>query len=454
MQIYSQELELKCIKTLTGHRIPEAIRSTLLGKLTREFFHYPPTIAAFNRINVIARKRFILVDFVDLVNDPALAQDFRDTLHDSDAEVCHSKQSIKTMLESLDRYRKMRILNASATAILDRMESDDAVNVDKLLDDAATSIAHARKDLEAADEFVIIGENGNAEDLMHSILHKVADELIKTGFNKYDSINGGVPMEGVMLLASTTSGGKSALLMNLMKNMYAQEHKRVCRVSLEMGDKQEMTRLLACISGISFSRIKQNKLNPNEKQRIKLAFEKFNDIGKKNKCVFNTVSPTKGMTIDDTLRMVKPYRYDVIGIDYISLLEEANGQDQWKVLSSIIRDCKVFSRENGCLIIVLCQLDDESDRLRYSKGMKEHADIMWSWNYSKKEQRDLRIIPISTNKARDAELLNFDLAERFDVMQINNIAEDAYSAQGADDTDEEADVEEQEAQRSDDYALS
>ena len=256
-----------------------------------------------------------------------------------------------------------------------------------------------------------------------------------------------------MLLASTTSGGKSALLMNLLKNMYSQEHRRVCRVSLEMGDKQEMTRLLSCISGISFGRIKQNKLNPKEKQRIKLAFEKFNDIGVKHKCVFNTVSPTKSMTIDDTLRMVKPYRYDVIGIDYISLLEEANGQDQWKILSSIIRDCKIFSRENKCLVIVLCQLDDESDRLRYSKGMKEHADVMWSWNYSKKEQRDLRIIPISTNKARDAELLNFDLAERFDVMQINNIAEDAYSAQEAD-ADEESDAEEQEAERNDDYALS
>jgi hypothetical protein len=169
MQIYSQELELKCIKTLTAHKIPEAIRSTLLGKLTREFFHYPPTTAAFNRINVIARKRFTLVDFVDLVNDPALAQDFRDTLHDSDAEVCHSKQSIKTMLESLDRYRKLRILTGSATAILDKIESDDAVNIDKLLDEAATSIAHARKDLEAEDEFVIIGENGNAEDLVHSV---------------------------------------------------------------------------------------------------------------------------------------------------------------------------------------------------------------------------------------------------------------------------------------------
>lgn len=458
MQIYSQELELRCIKTLTCKEIPEKVRSTLLGKLSKDFFHFDPTKSAFERINTIARKRFTVVDFHDLVDDPALLEDYRDLLRSSDAEECRSRKAIVSMLHSMENFRKLRTLYYMSDRILDAIEKG-AVDIDKLLDDATNSIAKARKDLDNEDRFVIVGKNGNADDVVHRVLNKLSTELIKTGFAKYDSINGGVPIEGVMLLASTTSGGKSTLLMNLLCNMYEREHKRVCRVSLEMGDDQEMARLLSRVSGVPFSKIKQNKMSPKEKQRVEKAYRDFDAIGKEYNCVFNTVSPTKNMTIDDVLRMVKPFRFDVIGIDYVSLLSEGSGKrDQWQVLNDIIKDCKVFSRENKCLVIVLCQLDDESDRLRYAKGMKDHADVMWSWNYSKKEQREMRVLPVNTNKARDGELLNFDLAERFDIMTITDLDSDSYTVSD-DDEDErprnssKKNVEEEEY-GDDDYALS
>lgn len=201
-----------------------------------------------------------------------------------------------------------------------------------------------------------------------------------------------------------------------------------------MGDKQEMQRLLARISGVHFWKIKQNKLSPKDKQLINKAYEKFKQHGIDNSCVFSSISPTRSMRIDDALRAVKPYGYDVIGIDYVSLLEGVDEDNQWRVLSSIVRDCKVFSRETKCLVIVLCQLDAETDRLRYSKGMKEHADVMWAWNYTKKEQRELKVLPINVDKARDGELFGFELAERFEVMTVENMVDDG-SSYGSDDAD-------------------
>lgn len=444
MQLYSQDMELRCIATLTSSKIPESVRSTLLGKLSKEFFHYPPCAAAFNRIDVIARKRFEIVDYADLLEDPALEEDFRDILRDSDIKRCKSKKQINRMIDSLDSYRKIRIVYEAANGALDRIEGD-SLDIDSLLDDITTRITKARRDINEEDQFVTIGKRGNADELVHDVLNTVVDPMIKTGFSKYDDRNGGLPEEGVMIIAATTSGGKSTVLMNLLVNLYLLSKKRVGRISLEMGDKQEMQRLLARLSGVKFWKIKQNKLSPKEKQRIEKAFAEFNEFGEKNDCVFTSISPTRGMDIDDALRMVKPYGFDVLGIDYVSLLEGVDEDNQWRVLSSIVRQCKVFSRENKCLVIVLCQLDADTDRIRYSRGMKEHADVMWSWNYSKKEQREIQVLPLNVDKARDGELFGFELGERFDVMMVENIEGEPGYGDEEDEVDDDIDLDANEA---------
>lgn len=469
MQLYSQDMELRCIVTLTNTKIPEPVRSTLLGKLSKEFFHYPPCSAAFNRIDVIARKRFEIIELSDLLEDPAMEEDFRDILRDSDVKPCKSKKAITRMVERLDDYRKIRIVYETANSALDKIEGD-ALDVESLLDEISEKVNKARRDIHEEDQFVVIGKNNNADELVHSVLNSIVDPLIQTGFTKYDDRNGGLPEEGVMIIAATTSGGKSAVLMNLLTNLYMKAKMRVGRISLEMGDKQEMQRLLSKLSGVSFWKIKQNKLSPKEKQRINKAYQEFKQYGEDNGCVFTSISPTRGMTIDDALRMVKPYAFDVLGIDYVSLLEGVDDENQWRVLSSIVRQCKVFSRENKCLVIVLCQLDAETDRIRYSRGMKEHADVMWSWNYTKKEQREIKILPINVDKARDGELFSFELGERFDIMTVENIEGGGPSYGDDDEIDDEVDLDADEAKgktrkkkrkkknpddsEDDDYALS
>jgi replicative DNA helicase len=436
MQVYSQDMELRCIKTLTSTKIPERIRSTLLGHLNVDYFHYPPTAAAFERIAIVAKKRFELMSFVDLVEHPALSEDFRDILKDAEVKSVKSKKAMSRMVDSLDDYRKIRIVVDTASKALDQLESD-SVDIDELLNVITDKITKARRNIGQEDEFIIIGgkNNKHADDIVHEVLNNLVEPMIPTGFTDYDNRNGGLPEEGVVLLAATTSGGKTAVLMNLMVNLYLLSNKRVCRISLEMGDKQEMQRVLSRLSGVAFWKIKQGKLNPKEKLRIKKAYANFKKHGAKNSAEFTTICPTRNMTIDDALRMIKPYGFDVVGIDYVGLLDGVNDDNQWKVLSNIIRDCKVFSRETKSLIIVLCQLDDESDKLRYSKGMKEHADVMFSWNYSKKEQRELKILPINVDKARDGELFSFQLGERFEVMTVDNM-----SGGGSYDNDDDDDI--------------
>ncbi len=60
---------------------------------------------------------------------------------------------------------------------------------------------------------------------------------------------------------------------------------------------------------------------------------------------------------------------------------------------------------------------------------------MWQWNYTKPEQRELRILPVRVEKDRDGEVFNFELAERYDIMTADNMPDAQYSPE---DEDEDA----------------
>jgi replicative DNA helicase len=462
MPLYTQRNEVRCILTLTSTKLTETQRSTLLGQLTPEHFLYGPCSETFNRIAAVAKKRHILLDKADLLEDPALDEDIRELFSATKLKFAPTTAKIDRMVESLEEYRKLRCAHAIATGVLEKMSEGKIEDIDELLNTMGDGLAIARKNINSSQTMVRIGRKHNADDHVHAALHKVKETMIKTGFTEYDQRNGGLPEHGVMILGATTSGGKTATLMNLAHNIYLKANRDVLRVSLEMSEQQEMHRMLSMLTGIPFFRFKHHKLTAKEKRIAEKAFAKFKKHGKENKCQYDFICPTRGMTITEILAMAKPYGYGVIGIDYISLLEGVDEDNQWRVLSAIARECKVYSRETGSLIILLCQIDDETNKLRYSKGVKEHADVMWSWNYSKPEQRELKILPVSVDKARDGELFGFDLEEAFATMQVLNPRDAGNFAASDDSADTDSlhdgvDVgkkkKKKEKDESDDYAL-
>jgi replicative DNA helicase len=457
MLLFSQDAEIRCIFTLLDSDIPDKVRATLLSNLSEDTFHYPPAKAAYHRISRLVRKRFELIDLEDLLEDPSFEEDFREGFKDAhkDYEPCTNKKQLNSMRETLEEYRKLRIVFTSCKSALEALQGD-AVDIDEVMNKMSTTLAKARRTMDENQKILKIGKKTNAKSVVHNVLHKVHEELIKTGFTEYDERNGGLPEEGVAILAGTVSGGKSVLLLNLCKNIYLNSTKEkprhICRVSFEMGEEQETSRLLSNLSGIRFFKFKQNKLSPQEKLKVKKVYKQFTLHGKKTGSQFDLMCPTRGMTIEDVFQMLKPYGYNVICIDYVSLLEGVDEDNQWRMLSAIVRQGKIYSRETRTLVIILAQLDVDTDKIRYSRGMKEHADVVWTWNYSKQEQREQRILPVKCDKARDAEIFMFPLAERFDIMRLQDVQQDGYETNKQVDID--TDKESNSDGEKDQYALS
>ena len=437
-KMYSQKSEIRCIKTLTTPDIPENKRMRILSSITSsDYFNYPPCKAAHGRIMTIVKKKSEIITFSELIEDPVLEKDFREILTNAEnIEPCGSAKEIRHMVDTLEKYRKIRAVYEIASKAMNGL-NEEKFDIDIIIEDLTDGITKARQITSETDEICVIGKSGNSHEHVKQVLYSKMPPLLKTGYDHYDNLNGGLPVEGVMLIAATTSGGKSTMLLNLMRNLYRMNKISVCKLSLEMSKHQEMNRLLANLSGIHYKKFVQGLLTKAEKREALEAHDKFYAFGERNECRFASMSPEKGMTIDDVFITMKPYGFDVLGIDYISLLKGVSTENQWRIMGDVCAQAKTFSRQNKCLVILLAQLDDDSDKIRYSNGMRENCDVLWKWNYSKEETRKTRILDIIIGKARDGELDKFPLSEQFELMRIENPIDGDSTAPIEDDEDEE-----------------
>lgn len=372
----------------------------------------------------MAQKRSTILSYDDLVEDPAIDEEFRDILREGRRKPVRDMESAQILFGTLDKYKKSRALYFMAKSVIEALK-EPKIDLESLTEGVTDTLTKIISRENTADQIRVIGKDANSLELFEEALDTEDESLYKTGYKEFDDKNGGLPSEGVFLMAATTSGGKSALRMNLMKNMYLLNAIDVATVSLEMNAKKETRRLLSNLTGIEYWKFVRKSLSGEERRQAKLEWRKLHKFGVKNDCKYSLLCPTRGLSIHQLLTLMKPYKYKAIAIDYISLLDDGGQKDQWKLLADITRECKVFSGETGCLVVLLAQLDSEDDRVRYSKGILENADNAWIWNYSKQEQRDLHILPIKQLKARDQELFPFDLRENFGSMQVLNLDDDS-----------------------------
>lgn len=428
MITHSQTAEIRALLTVTSKKVPEQKRSLWLGQLNADMFHTPVCKQAFERIAAVAKKRFKIITFKALLEDARFDEDMRDVLNRTKEKPCAKKSQWEDTLHTLEEFRKIRTVQDGVFAALEQFDGNK-VDIDEVIEELTLSITRANSSKQDDVFLLNFGKNGNNDDIIDAICRNETAPRITTGYTEYDKKNGGFPDNGVIILAGTTSGGKSTIAMNICRHMYFENNLSTLRVTLEMQELQETQRLMSHLTGIPLKRFSQAKLTEEDKRKVRRAKKRMDDHGKKHGITYTTHSPRGPMTMDDCLRIAKPFGYKVIVIDYVGLLDDESGDDQWKSLMDAARVAKNFTRETGTLVILLAQLDDEKEKLRYSKGMKEHADVLWQWNYTRPEHREMRMIPVDVSKDRDGELMRFELAERFDIMSAFN-PDDAQKSSG------------------------
>ena len=204
---------------------------------------------------------------------------------------------------------------------------------------------------------------------------------IKTGFFRLDSLLGGLQPGHMMILAARPSMGKTALAMNLGRNV-ASIGKHVGIFSLEMSVNELTDRLVAGELGIESRRLNRGSINENQFVELGSIMDRLRGMP-----LFIDDSSVSIQQICSKARQLKATQgLDLLIVDYLQLLEVANSSRENRVqqVTELTRRLKQLARELGCPIIVLSQLNRRCEErtppipilsdLRESGSIEQDAD--------------------------------------------------------------------------------
>lgn len=200
---------------------------------------------------------------------------------------------------------------------------------------------------------------------------------LKTGIPGYDQITGGL-VSGMHIIAARPSVGKTALALNIARNVAILEKKKVLVLSVEMSKEELMDRFVLLEGEIDKRKLATGFLGRKEAEKIAPAASRIAyapiEIVK-----YATMSPAR-------LRRALQIHSDceLVIIDYLQLMgvDGFRGNRQEEV-SKISREVKSMSGEFNIPIIALSQLKREAAEqpprlsdLRESGSIEQDADTV------------------------------------------------------------------------------
>ncbi len=209
-----------------------------------------------------------------------------------------------------------------------------------------------------------------------------------TGFRTLDNKIGGFQKGTLVILAARPAMGKTALAINIARNMAVDFHKPVAIFSLEMTASELTSRLISAETSIEGRKFKANgKLSEAEKEYIR---EKTNSLVKAP--IYIDDNP--GLTIFELRakcrRLKQKYDIQMVFIDYLQLMQGGDAVksgNREQEISYISRQLKALSKELSIPILALSQLSRAVETrggskkpvlsdLRESGAIEQDADIV------------------------------------------------------------------------------
>ena len=222
---------------------------------------------------------------------------------------------------------------------------------------------------------------------------------LSTGFVGLDKITTGLHEGNLIILAARPAMGKTALALNIAKNVAVQEHKPVVIFSLEMGAEELIERIVASEGMVPGYHLKTVNLSTDEWKRLVQAQSNLYDTP-----IF--VDDTAGIRISEIRSKARKLSQEMGGlgiiiIDYLQLITGSKGENRQQIVSEISRELKILAKDLRVPVIALSQLsrsvEQRQDKrpmlsdLRESGSIEQDADIvafLYRDAYYQKEQAD------------------------------------------------------------------
>lgn len=209
---------------------------------------------------------------------------------------------------------------------------------------------------------------------------------LPTGFHDLDQRITGLKRSELFVLAARPSIGKTALALNIARNVAADAHAAVGFFSLEMSVSQVVLRLLCSEARINLKDVRDGKLS-NHQWTTDLM-----EAGERLRNMPIYLDDTPQITAlelrQKARRMKTEHNISLIIIDYLQLMRASGGNKNTSREQEVARlssEIKALAKELDVPIILLCQLNRQAEQsgaqpklshLRESGAIEQDADIV------------------------------------------------------------------------------
>ncbi|MGH7176635.1 MAG: replicative DNA helicase, partial [Tepidisphaeraceae bacterium] len=206
---------------------------------------------------------------------------------------------------------------------------------------------------------------------------------LETGFFELDDMLNGLQNGEMIVVAARPSMGKTALAMNIIEHVSANNRLPCAIFSLEMSKQQLAQRLMCSRARIDAQKVRRSALSTGEFQQLAAVVVELAKAP-----VWVDDSP--GLTILElrakARRMKLQHDIKLIMLDYMQLMDNPNAENRQQAISEISRALKAIARELDIPVIALSQLnravESRGDKrpqlsdLRESGAIEQDADVV------------------------------------------------------------------------------
>jgi replicative DNA helicase len=207
---------------------------------------------------------------------------------------------------------------------------------------------------------------------------------LPTGLASLDNVQGGLHRSELIVIAARPSVGKTTMGLTVSLNVSLEVGAHVLFISLEQARAELMERAMCNLAGIDGKRLRMGTLTTEEMERLHSAGEQLQQA----KLRFSDNSSQRLLRIAGAARRARHKgQLDLLVIDYLQLIEpESRKEPRHEQVASISRGLKRLARELAIPVVVMAQLNRESEKrsgerprlsdLRESGAIEADADVV------------------------------------------------------------------------------
>ena len=292
-----------------------------------------------------------------------------------------SSANVEWNLEHLrNKYVLRKLIKMSSDTIKKAMDAGN--NPDEVLQ-------AAEKDVFAIAEKQVKNTLRPIENFVNPLLDRLNNRKdgitgVPTGIKELDELTNGLQDSDLIILAARPGVGKTSFALTIAANAAINYHRNVAFFSLEMDGVQLAQRLLCSRAQIDQSKLRNNKLSPEEMRKLIATVAPINqaplyvddnaDLG-----IMELMSKARDLKRKDKL--------DMLIIDYLQLMKTGGEENRAVAIGAISRGLKILAKDLHIPVIALAQLSrkvEEKGRdrpqlsdLRESGSIEQDADMVW-----------------------------------------------------------------------------